>query len=114
MSFTGSCHCGALSFTCAVDPASAMTCNCSICRRKASVLHFVDEAQVRRVADPQALGSYQFHRHIITHYFCKSCGIAPWSEARLPDGTVKVALNLRASDVPFAHLPLTEFDGAAM
>lgn len=114
MSLHGSCHCGALSFDCDVAPTQAMTCNCSICRRKASVLHFVDEDQVRLIADPQATGRYQFHRHIITHVFCKTCGIAPWSLARLPDGTVKVALNLRASDIPFDHLPLTEFNGAAM
>jgi hypothetical protein len=114
MPISGSCHCGALSYDCDVEPTQAMTCNCSICRRKASILHFVDEAQVRLTAAPDALGSYQFYRHIITHYFCKTCGIAPWSQARLPDGTIKVALNLRASDVPFAHLPLAEFDGAAM
>lgn len=114
MPLHGSCHCGALSFDCDVEPTQAMTCNCSICRRKGSVLHFVEEGQVRLHADPEALGSYQFHRHLITHVFCKICGISPWARAQLPDGTAKVALNLRASDIPFAHLPLTEFDGAAL
>ncbi|MFO1201156.1 MAG: GFA family protein [Tabrizicola sp.] len=114
MTLHGSCHCGALSFDCDVEPERAMTCNCSICRRKGAVLHFVDGPQVRLTAAPDALGSYRFHRHIITHHFCKTCGIAPWSRVDLPDGTSKVALNLRASDIPFAHLPLTEFDGAAL
>jgi hypothetical protein len=114
MSFSGSCHCGALQFDCDADPVGVMTCTCSICRRKGSVLHFVDAPQVRLTADPAALGVYRFHRHIIAHLFCKVCGIAPWSEVTLPDGTAKIALNLRASGVDFAHLPVTEFDGAAM
>lgn len=114
MSFTGSCHCGALHYDCDVDPTKAMTCNCSICRRKGAVLHFVDGPDVSLTADPKALGIYQFHHHIIAHHFCKICGLAPWSLVTLPDGTQKVALNLRASGVNFAHLPTTEFDGAAI
>ena len=114
MPVTGSCHCGALHYTCDVDPTQAMTCTCSICRRKGSVLHFVDGPQVRLTADPQAHGIYRFHKHIIAHHFCKTCGIAPWSMVTLPDGTEKIALNLRASDVPFTHLPTSRFDGAAI
>lgn len=114
MPFTGNCHCGALSFDCASDPTQVMTCNCSICRRRGSVLHFVDGPQVRLKAEPGAHGTYYFHKHIIAHHFCTTCGIAPWSEVTLPDGTRKIALNLRASDAPFAHLPSMEFDGAAM
>jgi hypothetical protein len=110
----GSCHCGALSFDCDVEPTGVMTCNCSICRRKGSVLHFVDGPMVRLTAAPEALGVYRFHKHIISHHFCRLCGIAPWSQVHLPDGTVKVALNLSASDVPYAGLPVTGFDGAAM
>ena len=114
MPIHGGCHCGALSFDCDIDPTQATTCNCSICRRKASVMHFVEGDQVRLTAPPEATGIYHFARHRIAHHFCKICGIAPWSKVDLPDGTTKIALNLRASDVPFAHLPLTEFDGAAL
>lgn len=114
MAISGGCHCGALHFDCDLDPAGVVTCNCSICRRKGSALHFADGNQVRLTAAPEALGIYHFHRHIIAHHFCKVCGIAPWSEVTLPDGSRKVALNLRASAVDFAHLPVTEFDGAAL
>lgn len=114
MTFTGSCHCGALHYDCDAEPVQVMTCNCSICRRKASVLHFVDPHEVRLTANPDARGVYRFHRNVIAHVFCKICGIGLWGEVTLPDGTRKIALNLRAGDVPFAHLPSTEFDGAAM
>jgi hypothetical protein len=113
MSFTGSCHCGALHYACDTDPTGVMTCNCSICRRKASVLHFVDGPQVQLTADPQALGIYRFNRQIIAHVFCKTCGIGPWGEVTLPDGIHKIALNLRASDFDYSGLPVTEYDGAA-
>ncbi|MFM2390665.1 MAG: hypothetical protein RLZZ437_2220 [Pseudomonadota bacterium] len=114
MSFTGSCHCGALHYDCDIDPVRVTTCNCSICIRKGSVLHFVDAGDVRLTADPAALGVYRFHRHIIAHHFCKVCGVAPWSEVTPPSGARKIALNLRASGVDFAGLPVSEFDGAAM
>jgi hypothetical protein len=114
MPFTGSCHCGALHYACDTDPTGVMTCNCSICRRKSSVLHFVDGPQVRLTADPQALGIYRFNRQIIAHAFCRTCGISPWAEVNAPDGTHKVALNLRTSDFDYSALPATEYDGAAL
>lgn len=76
MSYSGSCHCGALHYTCATDPAQVMTCTCSICRRKGAVLHFVDPAEVHLTADPQALETYRFNHHTIAHHFCRTCGIA--------------------------------------
>jgi hypothetical protein len=66
----------------------------------------------RRFAAPQALGIYRCHKHIIAHHFCKVCSTAPWSQVTLPDGTTKIAINLRSSDL--SALPTTEFDGAAL
>ena len=114
MSYSGSCHCGALHYTCDTDPAQVMTCNCSICRRKGAVLHFIDPAQVTLTADPQALGVYRFNQHIIAHHFCRTCGIAVWATVTPPDGSRRIAINLRSSDVDFAALPVHAFDGAAM
>ena len=42
MPYTGSCHCGAVTFTVAADaPTEAMSCNCSHCSRKGFLLTFV-------------------------------------------------------------------------
>lgn len=114
MAYSGSCHCGALHYTCDTDPAQVMTCNCSICRRKGAVLHFVSPSQVHLTTDPQALGIYRFNKHIIAHHFCKRCGIATWAEVTQPDGSRSIAINLRSADLDFAALPTHGFDGAAI
>ena len=42
MSYQGSCHCGAVTFTVEGDvPGEAISCNCSHCRRKGFLLSFV-------------------------------------------------------------------------
>lgn len=53
-------------------------------------------------------------KRILAHRFCKRYGIAPSSEVTLPDSSRKIALDLRANDVPFAHLSRTEFHSAAL
>lgn len=41
MSFQGSCHCGAVTFSVDAElPTEALSCNCSICRRKGLLLSF--------------------------------------------------------------------------
>ncbi|MCB4859710.1 hypothetical protein K7W03_08860 [Sphingobium sp. PNB] len=51
MPYTGSCHCGAVTFTVAADaPSEAMTCNCSHCRRKGFMLTFVPADQFTSTA----------------------------------------------------------------
>ena len=71
MSFTSSCHCGAVSAT--VDeelPTKGMTCNCSICRRKGNVHHFTTPDKVTFVRPEGEVGEYTFNKHAIRHQFC--------------------------------------------
>ncbi len=115
MPYSGSCHCGALHYTCDTDPAQVMTCNCSICRRKGAVLHFVSPSQVHLTADPQALGIYRFNKHIIAHHFCKRLRHRHLGRrSPQPDGSRSIAINLRSADLDFAALPTHGFDGAAI
>ena len=47
MSFEGSCHCGAVKFKVqAPIPSSAISCNCSHCRRKGFLLAFFPVTQL--------------------------------------------------------------------
>ena len=43
MQYRGSCHCKAVSFTVDVDLANPITCNCSYCQRRGSILAFTPE-----------------------------------------------------------------------
>ena len=38
MGIRGSCHCGRIAYRLDAEPAEAIECNCSICRRKGSLL----------------------------------------------------------------------------
>ena len=48
MAFQGSCHCGAVKFSADADlPTQAMSCNCSICRRKGVLMAFFPVAKFK-------------------------------------------------------------------
>jgi len=113
MSFTGSCHCGALRYECDGTPEEAMTCNCSICRRKGAVLYFADPERVRFTMSVEPT-LYRFNTDVVAHAFCPVCGIATHARPEVPGQPPKVALNLRASDLDLATIRTWEFDGAAL
>ncbi|USA40290.1 GFA family protein [Pelagerythrobacter marinus] len=115
MSYTSTCHCGTIGATIAGDlPAEAMTCNCSICRRKGTVLHFVpaDAASLHAPADK--LRDYRFGKNAIHHHFCMDCGCTPFATGTDPQGNAMVAVNLRCvEDCDLDRLKLTAVDGAS-
>ena len=115
MAYSGSCHCGAVAFTVDTDlPASAITCNCSHCRRKGLVLTFVPAASFRLDQGEDALTDYRFNTRKIAHRFCRTCGCQPFGEGKGPDGAETRAINLRCvPDADLDTLALQKVDGAA-
>jgi len=115
MSFEGSCHCGAVRFT--VDapvPQSAISCNCSHCRRKGFLLTFVPANLFRLVTGEDDLRSYRFNTHRIEHRFCTTCGTQAFACGTGPDGSETRAINLRCvPEVDLDSLRLQPFDGAS-
>ena len=83
----GSCHCGAVSFEAKGEFTQAISCNCSICQKKGSLLAFVPETAFKLVSGEAALTDYQFGKKNIHHTFCKTCGVTPFSSGQAPDGT---------------------------
>lgn len=114
MRITGSCHCGNIAFNAEGEFDTAMECNCSFCWRKGVLLAFVPRSQFQLATSRENLSSYQFNKHVITHYFCVNCGIAPFSEATMPNGTEMAAINLRCvPEIDIATLTVTQYDGAS-
>jgi len=115
MTLKGSCHCGKIRFAALGRPAEAMSCNCSICRRKGSILHFIAPETFTLETSRDDIFVYTFNKHIVRHQFCKTCGCAPFAEVTQPDGSAMVAINLRcADDVDVGQLKIVEFDGAGL
>lgn len=114
MGYSGSCHCGAVSFSVAGEPPmEAMTCNCSHCSRKGFVLTFVPADQFSIDSGADKLTDYQFYKHNITHQFCTICGTQAFALGKSPNGPMR-AINLRCvPEVDIDALAIQKVDGAS-
>ncbi len=108
----GSCHCGRIAFE--VDGAidGAISCNCSICLRRGSLLWFVPRDQFRLLTPEDAASTYTFNKRVIKHRFCPVCGILPYGEGVDSKGNLIAAVNVRCIDgIDLASVRVTEWDG---
>ena len=87
--YSGRCHCGAVRFRFESEEiSSGLRCNCSICIRRGSVMspEYIP-ADAFDVEGKESLTLYQFGDKDMHHYFCKTCGISPFSSvANVPAG----------------------------
>jgi hypothetical protein len=116
MPFEGSCHCGAVTF--AVDaelPETAMSCNCSHCRRKGFLLSFYPASAFSLTQGEESLRAYTFNTHRIQHQFCQTCGTQPFACGTGPDRSPIRAVNLRCvPSLDVNGLKLQHVDGAGI
>jgi hypothetical protein len=115
MKYRGSCHCGRLAFEFEGEIASVVSCNCSICSKKGSLLTFMPREALHVLAAEGDIGTYTFNKHHIQHRFCPRCGIHPWGEGRAPDGTPMAAVNVRCiEDFDLSAVTVQTFDGRSL
>jgi hypothetical protein len=107
----GSCHCGGVRWTFEGIPKSATACNCTICRRYATLWAYDHENEKIRVSGPTRV--YVRGKHIGFH-FCPDCGCVTYWRALNPgeDGRRRIAVNLRLADPgAVAGIVVDHFDG---
>jgi hypothetical protein len=115
MKHTGGCHCGKVRYEVEMNLEKAISCNCSICMKRGTLLDFVPESQFKLLSGEGDLADYQFNKKIIHHLFCKSCGIVSFSKAAMPDGKKIVAINIRCLDnVDLSSVKISEYDGKSI
>lgn len=108
----GSCHCGRIKFEVEGEIGSALSCNCSICQRKGSLLWFVPRAALKLLTPEENASTYTFNKHVVKHRFCPTCGMHPYGEGKGPDGSAMAAINIRClEDIDLKAVPVTEYDG---
>jgi hypothetical protein len=111
-SYDGGCHCGKVRYHATTDLKTVISCNCSICSKRGSLLTFVPASRFTLEKGEDSLTEYQFNKHVIHHMFCSTCGILPFARGTAPDGQEMVAINVRCLDgVDLKALTITEFDG---
>lgn len=115
MKYRGSCHCGKVAFEVEGEITDALSCNCSICVRKGSLLWFAPRNALKLLTPDDAASTYTFNKHVIQHRFCASCGIHPFGEGVDPKGNAIAAINIRCIEgIDLNAVPVTHFDGRAM
>lgn len=94
--YQGGCHCGQVRFEIETDLTKATACNCSICTRKGAVHHRVAPERFKLLSGQASLSLYQFDNKIAKHWFCKVCGIHPFSNPRA--APEMYSINIRCLD----------------
>lgn len=115
MTYRGSCHCGRVAFEVDGTVDLALSCNCSICQRKGSLLWFMPRDRLTLLSPDEAASSYEFNKHLIRHRFCPRCGIHPYAEGTDPKGNAMAAINVRCVEgIDLAALAVKHFDGRSL
>ena len=115
MKYKGSCHCGKVAFEVEGEISSGMSCNCSMCSRRGSVLWFAPRESLKLLTPEADLALSEFNKHTIKHRFCATCGIHPFGEGVDPKGNRMAAVNLRCLEgFDLASVPVKEFNGRAL
>ncbi|MGK2921624.1 MAG: GFA family protein [Methyloceanibacter sp.] len=109
---TGGCHCGRVRYEVEADIDEVMSCNCSMCQKRGTLLTFVPEQQFTLLSGGDDLTDYQFNKKIIHHLFCSTCGIGSFARGVAPDGSEMVAINARClDDIDLGALTVKLVDG---
>lgn len=115
MTYRGSCHCGKVEFDVEGEIDGATACNCSICRRRGSLLWFVPRESLRLLTAEKDAAVYTFNEGAIRHRFCRTCGIHPFGEGLDASGNAVAAVNVRCLEgIDPDAVPVTPFDGRSL
>ena len=111
--FSGSCHCQAVTFEIDTDLEELTTCDCSICIRKNALMVRVHESALQILSGEETLTTYTFHTHTAQHYFCSVCGIYPFHRKRVTPDFYGVNVYC-LDDFDVKGIPVRATDGKGM
>ena len=108
-----SCHCGSVVLELdlpdgIVDPRR---CDCSMCRRKGTIVASVPLSGIRVLQGEAMLSLYQFNTMTAKHYFCSKCGIYTHHQRRSNPGEYGYNVGCLEGVDPFALEAVPTRDG---
>lgn len=110
--YQGSCHCGTVRYEVKLDLDKVYACNCSICQKRGMLITFASGDDFTLLQGGDNLQDYLFHKKVIHHHFCKTCGVESFAEGKNPDGSPAYGINVRClDDVDVAALETIPLDG---
>jgi hypothetical protein len=115
VNYQGSCHCGNVKFEVEGEISGVISCNCSMCSRRGSLLWFVPRDKLRVKTPEKDFAAYTFNKHVIMHRFCPHCGIHTHGEGRDRNGNAMGAINIRCLEgIDLGSIQVTPFDGRSL
>lgn len=115
MTYSGSCHCGRITYTVEAEMQEATECNCSICQRRGYLLWFLPRSALHLKTPESAMKHYTFNTHRIRHFFCPECGTGTFGLGKDGKGNEMVAVNVRCLEgLDLASVKRKLFDGRAL
>ena len=74
---TLTCHCGAVEIQVNLKKEidKLMRCNCSMCKRKGTMVATIDKKDLKIVKGEDKIKIYQFNKKVAKHHFCSECGV---------------------------------------
>jgi len=114
MIYQGACHCGKIGFEVEGEISELMDCNCSICSKRGALMWFVPRDKLQLKTAAADVATYLFNKRVIEHYFCATCGCAPFGEGTL-GGQTMAAVNVRClEDVDLSAYKINHYDGRSL
>ena len=117
ITYEGSCHCQKVQYSITMEMPikKVISCNCSICSKKGTLLAFIPKANFTLLSGENVLTDYQFNQKIIHHYFCSCCGVTSFGVGKMPDGSEIRAINVRClKEINIDELEVKKFNGKEM
>lgn len=111
--YKGSCHCQRTRFEVRSALEDVTSCDCSICRRRGTLIQCIAEERFRLLTPSDRLTAYRWNTQIATDYFCAMCGVLTHRRSRTaPSG---IAVNVRClEDVDFDGLRVRKVFGSKL
>ena len=108
--YQGGCHCGKIRFEIIINQLKAISCNCSICRKKGFLHMIIPPENFKLLQGDEFIKTYTFNTQIAKHKFCSVCGIHSFYIPRSHPDMIDVNLNCLDQDLT-STLDIQEFDG---
>ncbi len=108
-----SCHCGKIKISVPATTKTITSCNCSVCRRYASLWAYFTPENVTITAADENIGSYSWGDKMIDFHHCKNCACITHYTPTYLSVQVKMAVNFRLAEQKIVeNLDIRYFDGA--
>lgn len=110
MTYTGACHCKAVTFAFDAELEELIRCNCSLCSKRNALMATVPRSAFQVTNGHDALLLYRWNSGVAQHYFCGTCGIYLYHQRRSDPALLSV--NAYCIDgLDAAALPVRQVDG---